>query len=140
MATPTQYRKRITELGLDRLEFHVSTLDEAKSWLAKVRTLETQLRQIKREINMEISVIRDNYKTKAASAASSGALLEVFGKRKAAGQLRASRKRDLTSQRDREIAPYQQVKLTIDDLLTQTGSAKTQIQTWMTEAKTDQQS
>jgi hypothetical protein len=140
MASPEEYRRQIKELGLDRMEIRASSLAEAKAALTKVRGLQKQLRQIKRNINLDMKAIRAEYRQKSSSAgAGSSAVLTVLGKRKLAGQARADAKRRLSTERDRKLAPYANLKLMIDDLLTQMDNAKVQIEGFIEEAKAEDQ-
>ena len=63
--------------------------------------------------------------------------MSAFGKRRLAGQLRASEKRRLKAQRDQILSPYESVKFRIDDLLVQIDSAKAQIQAFSDRTKAE---
>lgn len=139
MTTTTEYRHQISELGLDRMEIRASSLAEAKASLTKVRSLQKQLRQIKRNINLDMKAIRAEYRQMTSTAAgTSSTIVGLFGKRKLAGQMRADKKRRLNAERDRKLAPYDTLKLTIDDLLTQMDDAKAQLQNFIEEAKAEE--
>ena len=140
MTSPEEYRRQIKELGFDRMEIRASSLAEAKAALTKVRSLQKQLRQIKRNINLDMKAIRAEYRQKSSDAAAfSSAFLTGVGKRKAAGKRRADAKRRLQAERDRKLAPYDNLKLMIDDLLTQMDNAKVQIGSFTEEAKAEEQ-
>ena len=136
MTSPQEYRRRIKELGLDRMEIRASSIPEAKDVLKRIRRLQKELRQIKKNINLDMKAIRAAYTQKMATAASTASgIVSLFGKRKLAGQLRADEKRRLRMERDRVLQPYESLKLTIDDLLVQMDAAKDQIQMFIEETK-----
>ena len=140
MTTPKEYRRQLSELGLDHMEIFVSSLAEAKAALAKVRSLQKQLRQIKRNINLDMKAIRAEYRRRASTAAAgSSAIASLFGKRKLAGQMRADEKRRLNAERDRKLSPYEDLKLTIDNLLVQMDAAKIRLGDLIEKAKAEKQ-
>ncbi|RLI51184.1 MAG: hypothetical protein DRP09_19470 [Candidatus Thorarchaeota archaeon] len=140
MASPSQYRSQIKNLGLDNLEMTASSIAEAKNAIKRTRNLQKMLRQIKQNINLDMKTIRANYRQKMSTAAStSSTIVTILGKRKLAGQMRASEKRRLRMERDRTLQPYESIKLMIDDLLIQMDSAKAQFQAFIEEIKSEEQ-
>ena len=140
MSSPDRYRRQIKDLGLDRMRIKASTIAEAKEFLREIRRLQKELRQIKRNINLDIKAYRAEYRRRSSSAAStSSAVLSLFGKRRTAGRLRAEEKRRLARERDRAIAPYESLKLTIDDLIVQLDSAKDQLQIFIEQTRAEEQ-
>jgi len=140
MASPKEYRRQIKDLGLERMEITASSIAEARDALRRIRSLQKELRRIKRSINLDVRAIRTNYSQRMSTAAStSSAVATLFGKRKLAGQLRADEKRRLRMERDRALRPYESIKLAIDDLLVQMDSAKARLQAFIEEAKTQAQ-
>ncbi|NPA71217.1 MAG: zinc ribbon domain-containing protein [Gammaproteobacteria bacterium] len=136
MASPKEYWQRIEELGLDHMEIEVSSIAEAKTALRRVRGLQKELRQIKKNINLDMKSIRAMYRQKMATAASTtSSIVSLFGKRKLAGQLRADEKRRLRMERDSILEPYESLKFTIDNLLLQLDAAKEQIQQFIEDTK-----
>jgi len=114
------FRERIKHIGISP-----SSLAEVKSILAQLRNTQKQLRQIKRRINQDMKAIRAEYRQRTSTAAAtSSTIVSLLGKRKLAGQMRADEKRRLIAERDRKLAPYDTVKLQVDDLLVQTDGAK----------------
>jgi len=138
MLTPEEYYSQIKELGLDHLERHVSSPVEAKATLTKLRSLQKQLRQIKRNINLNMKAIRAEYRERASTAAAmSSTVVSLLGKRKLAGQMRADEKRRLSAERDRRLESYDRLKLMIDELLTEMDAAKVQLDNFIEEAKAE---
>ncbi|MCO6452603.1 MAG: zinc ribbon domain-containing protein [Caldilineales bacterium] len=136
MASAQEYRQQLSELGLDDMEIRVSNAVEAKDTLVKIQQLQKDLRQIKRNINLDVKLINAAYREKSAgAAANTSAVLSIFGKRKMAGQLRANEKRRLANERGSIIGQYEGVKLSIDDLLVQMDGIKVELQSYIQEAK-----
>jgi hypothetical protein len=116
---PQAFENKIAALGLERyFSITVDSPDGAKRVLSDVREVQKQLRQIKREINVAMKAIRTEYSRRATDVANKGALLELFSGKKAAGRLRAADKQQLAEERDRLLAPYEQLKLAIDQRVT----------------------
>jgi len=122
MADPEYYLNRVKAL-----EFSVSasSVDEAKRVKKQVTQTQKQLRQLKKEINLDMKNIRAHFKERTASAGStSSGLLSIFGKRKTAGTMRAHAKRGVAKERDNALQPYERLKLHIDNLLLKADAAK----------------
>jgi rubrerythrin len=114
------FQERIKHIGISP-----SSLAEVKTILAQLRNTQRQLRQIKRCINQDMKAIRAEYRQRTSTAAAtSSTIVSLLGKRKLAGQMRADEKRRLIAERDRKLAPYDTVKLQVDDLLVKTDGAK----------------
>ena len=63
--SPDDYRKRITDLGLDHMELSAGSVLEAKQVLLKVKQLQAELRLIKRELNLEVKQVKMGFFGKA---------------------------------------------------------------------------
>ena len=139
MALPDEYMSQISELGLrEDMVIEAHTVPEAKSALREIRNLQRQLRQTKRNVNLDMKAIRAHYRQRMSTAAStSSAFVGILGKRKLAGQLRADEKRRLRMERERKLTPYDQVKYVIDDLLTQLEGAKGQLQQYIEQVRAE---
>lgn len=104
------------------------TSREAKQQLAQLRQLQKRLRQVKREIGGEIKEIRAHYKAKVSQVGPS-----IFAGSKKTDQRRdvARQKRHLREEQDQSIAPYDQLRLGIDNILLELDEAKLEIQNWL---------
>ena len=59
MALPDEYMSQISELGLrEDMVIEAHTVPEAKSALREIRNLQRQLRQTKRNVNLDMKAIR----------------------------------------------------------------------------------
>lgn len=131
MKTPTDYRR---DLDPYNVKLSIGSVAEAKATIKDLVQSQKALRQIKKEIDLDIKTIRAGYASRMSTAgAGASNVLTIFGQRKAAGSARADAKRKLKAEQDRQIAPYQQVKLTIDDMINQMDRAKIQLQNYITE-------
>jgi F0F1-type ATP synthase membrane subunit b/b' len=137
MASAEEYRQQVSDLGLDHMEIGASSLAEGKAALADVRRLQKELRQIKRNVNLEMKTVRTQYKARIAAAGTSG-WTGLLAMGRGGSRYRASEKRRVRAERDSKLAPYDEVKLTIDDLLVQMDGAKLQLQEFIEEAKAEE--
>lgn len=139
MPQAKEYRKRLEKLGLlDKggVELKASSVVDAKSALADIKRLQLELRNIKRELNLDIKSIRAEYQQQMPNAGGAvSTWLTIFGKRKAAGSARATAKRQVASQRDSELREYEAVKQTVDDLLVQLERGKIAFQQYIEQNK-----
>jgi hypothetical protein len=136
VASPDEYRAQISALGLDKASLSASTAAEAKQALLKCRRFQGELRLIKKAVSLEMKVIRAASASEAASAGSlTAGAFSLFGKRGIAGRIRADAKRSVRASRDRELQPYENLKLMVDDLLHQLDAARLRFQHYLAEAK-----
>lgn len=110
-------------------QYTFETKKEGRLIIKELNQGKRELNQIKREANQTMKEIRTVYKERIANAGSSGgALLGLFGKRGAGRSYAANAKRSERDRRDRELEPYNTVKLAIDDLVVQIERAKINVQ------------
>lgn len=142
MATVKEYQNRIAAaLGAQKwgakmaVSWNYDDAAGARLVLKDLRLKQKELRQIKKEINYDTKAIRQSYQEKIA-AVGSGAGLSGFliGKQRAAS-MKADQKRKLSKQRDQAIAPYNDLKLTIDRALHQMDGAKLEIEQYIAASK-----
>ena len=136
----SEYMERVAGvLGGDgslHLELSISSVDEAKLAHKRMVQQQKQLRQIKKEINQDMKNIRAAYKEASDNvqpSASSSIFGGLFGKKGYAKGNVAQQRRDLRQRRDGTLEPYNQAKLTIDDLLIQMDGAKLSIKNYIDE-------
>lgn len=140
MRTANEYFQRFQDLGVDGMDLSVSTLDEAKRALQTCRSTQRELRQMKRDINADLKLVRQHHKEITASAGSGMATaLRLFGKRKLAGSISADAKRAARSDRDAATLPYERLKRIIDDVINQLDRAKLNIENWIEEAREEEE-
>ena len=138
MRPPEEYLQQLEDMGLTNATFRADSITEARAVITRVRQMEQELRQIKRDINLDVKQIRHTYADKAANAGQGTAgLFTLFGKRKMAGSIRADAKRSVNRERDAMIAAYERVKLTVDDLLNQTAGVKAEMEAFIAEQKAE---
>ena len=109
-----------TQLQIYQLKQQMTlTLDHPKSVKLQVKNIsliQKQLRAIKKEVNLAIREINQQAtQTTPDSIVSVG--LDLFGKRKLAGQLRQSTRRAIQSEKISLRQPYMDIKDYIDQLL-----------------------
>lgn len=127
MASPEEYRRQIMELGsqIQAAQLHAMSAPEMNQAVSEILLIERRLQQVKRNINLDMKAIRGEYRQRMSQpAAVSSSVATLFGKRKLAGQLRADERRRLRIERDRKLAPYEELRLKIDYILTDLDEAK----------------
>lgn len=111
-------RSRLAEIA--KQEFIAHTPEETKERVKQLNLLIKEIRGIKKELTHQVKLIRADYKGSMAKVASDNHLLSglIFG-RSMPGKIRADNKRNLAIQRDRVIAPYEELKIAADSILVQ---------------------
>jgi len=136
MTDAHEFDRQINEIGVDGMRLSLSSIPEAKKALQQLRVGERAVRAINRSVNSEQRAIRSAYSEKKANAGSGGStVLSLFGKRGAAGSYRAAAKRDVQSERDSILAPYDVVKQRADAIIDQIANAKSQIDLFILQIK-----
>ena len=128
MPEAENYISRVEELA--EVEVSVTTVEEAERVLEDLQRRKKRLRHIKKEVNHDMKRIRSEYKRKRANTGAGFAI-----GRKAVKRSRAKRKRRVTRKRDRKLAPYEELKHTIEDTILKMDEAKLQIEDWIREAE-----
>ena len=142
MASPQEYRQKITDMGLDDWETKVSSIPEAQKIMAHLRKIKSNLWELKREIKTDISSVWDKYReeTKISNGNVFGnALFTAFFGKRTAYQVRKQAREDLANNRDQFIAAYHEIDSIIDDLLKQLNDNIEKIQTFIVESKQKKQ-
>ena len=98
------------ESGKIDLKYTVNNEDEAKLTIKKIKLLQKQLRQIKKEAIDDIKIIKSFYRGEINSV-EAGLVNSLFG---FGGSERENQRRILRNKRDREVKKYDNVKTTID--------------------------
>jgi len=128
MPQAESYISRVEELA--EVEVSVTTVEEAERVLKDLQHRKKRLRHIKKKVNHDMKRIRSEYKRKRANTGAGFAI-----GRKAVKRSRARRKRRVTRERDRKLAPYEELKHTIEDTILKMDEAKLQIEDWIREAE-----
>lgn len=140
MADVKQYQEQIGNIfntswkrGRIRVEMSINNVDEAKRMLKTIRQQQKELRLIKKHVGADMSAIRKSYQSAIDKVGSGSGVAGLFiGKGRAAG-IKASEKRQLRNKRDKALQPYNAVKLTIEDLLTQLDATKLRLEQYIQE-------
>lgn len=134
---PKDYIRKINALGIGKLkESKVRNRSDAQNLLKEIRNMQKGVRQIKKEINLEIKTIRQEYKGKSSTAGSGSALvMGLLGQKGVARSIKASAKRGVAHERDRIIAPYEELKMKIDDMLVKMDRLKLQLEQYIQKEK-----
>lgn len=130
-----EYDRRIKSLGLVR-QYSITSVSEARAAKTDLTQLQKELRQIKREVDLDIKTIRAQFAQRIASAAqTTSGILGLMGKKGMAGSIRADEKRRLKREQDRILQPYLALKLAIDTQILELNKTKAEIDGIITAAK-----
>jgi uncharacterized SAM-dependent methyltransferase len=116
-------KKRLIEIG--NTSFEADSELEVKEGIKLCNSLIREIRTIKSDLNLEIKSIRNRYSQENSKIASKNYSLTglIFG-RSTPGRLRADNKRQLSLKLRNAISPYENLKLTADDLINQIANIK----------------
>jgi len=120
--------------GKLNISLDISSVDEANLQKEKIGQQQKQLRQIKEEINQDMEYIHVGYKEASVNvnATDPSFFAGLFGRRdKDISQQRQA----LIHGQEIELEPFNDVKLTIDDLLKQLDGAKLELTNYINENK-----
>ncbi|MEW8051467.1 MAG: zinc-ribbon domain-containing protein [Candidatus Thiodiazotropha sp.] len=137
MTTIAEFKQQINNLNIEEsINGEISSIQDAKQTKKTCIDCQRELRQIKKSIGLEIKTIRSEYRDKIANAGSVvGGAFSLFGKRGLGGSIRADAKRGMTRERDDVIAPYEELKLLIDNFIHSIDDVKNQLSKYIQEAK-----
>ena len=137
MSSASYYKEQVQSLDIENnLNKKVTTIGEAKQLISECRNYQKELRLIKKNITLDIKVIRSEYSEKIASAGQLvGGAFSIFGKRRIGGSIRADSKRSTTRERNAIIAPYEEIKLAIDNFINGIDEIKGQLDSYIHKSK-----
>jgi len=125
MITAAQYQHQLSELSLDILDMALTSKTEAQEALPKIIAVQNQLQQIEQGINLELHVMRSQYQARIAGAEAGGSSrIMVSAKRRIGSSQRANEEARLTAERDEKVAPFQDLKSKVAELLVKAGGAR----------------
>ena len=135
--TPQDYLRQIsTIVGHDisegKITLHLSWNDrtEAQALLLRLRTMQKQLRLLKKDVSAMISGVKSQFMTARTSVGKTfgAGLAGAFFGRRAVGRVNAARRDDLRRTQLSAVAPYERVKGIIDQILYQLDTVRGQIE------------
>lgn len=125
-----------TKLQIYQLKQQITlTLDNAKSIKLQVKNIsliQKQLRAIKKEINLAVKEINQQA-TQSTPDSIISVGLDLFGKRKWAGQLRQSTRRAIQSDKINARQPYIEIKDYIDRVILEGDKLKLEAEKYLAE-------
>ena len=94
----------------------LDTYDSVKLQVKQITLIQKQLRAIKKEINSVISSINQQA-TQSGTDSIASVGLDIFGKHKWAGRVRAETRRSIEREKKAKRQPYMDIKEMIDSLI-----------------------
>ncbi len=136
MASPQEYRSKISEMGLDKWSFCVTSIQEAQKSLSQVRDFQSNLWELKRAIKVDVSVIWDNFREEAKDSSGDSIVAAFLGRRRS-NRIRKHTREQLAKNHDQLIAAYREVESIIDDLLKQLDDSATKLRSFIDKLSTE---
>ncbi len=117
---------RIAEDGTLNIHYDYSCYTEARNVLHQVRSNQKELRALKREINQICKEIRAEYASKRTMVGKGvgAGLATAFLGRKTVGGFNSIKRDGLRDEKDAALVPYENLKLTIDNIIHQLDDVK----------------
>jgi GYF domain 2 len=114
-----------------KIDFKYSwdSYEQAKALLLRIRTVQKELRLLRRQISATISSTKSDFsgaRISVGKGVGSSIAAGFFG-RKAVGRINASRRDDLRRAQIKTVAPYENVKRIIDQIITKLDEVKGKI-------------
>lgn len=118
------------------LSITLSSVNQAKLAKKDIVNAQKQMRQVKSEVLLEIKSIRNAYSESHSNVGAGGAaLFSAFGKKGIGKSYQAKQKRAHNQERDKAIAPYEQLKVLIDKYLLAYDELKLKIDKYIEQTK-----
>ena len=142
--TPQEFIARIEGIlgsrlvdGEVRVQFPYDTLGEARQQMARIRTLQRELRLVKKEVGFTAKQVRSAFigqRAEVGTGFGSGLVAGFFGRR-TAGRMNAARREDLRRGQLEAVAPYEKISRFLENMLVQLDGFKVQLEQWMADRK-----
>ncbi len=141
MVSPQEYANKIDDLGLNKINSKINSIQDAQRLLSQLQKAINTLWELKKGIKVDISEIWDQYREGSKDTVR-GALGHAFvggvlGKR-TAYQVRKVTREQRANNRDQLIAVYRKIESNIDNLLKQVNDTKRVVQAVMDELKAEE--
>ena len=130
MPSPQEYRSKILQMGIERWESNISSIQDAKNVLTQVREMQGQLWQLRKDIKAEISTAWDKYRSESTESFGDS-IASAFLGNKLSHRIRQRTRTRLANERDQIITAYREIESIIDGLLQQMDANKVKVQSFM---------
>jgi hypothetical protein len=137
MSTPQEYLHKIglivgDDISDGEVNLHLSwnNYSEAKALLTRIRTIQKEMRLLKKDVSATISAIKSEFTTARTNVGKSfgaGLAAGLFGRR-TMGRVNSAQRDDLRRNQINAVEPYERVKRIIDNILHQLDTIKGQIE------------
>ena len=137
MSTPREYLHRIGQIVGDDITDGELNLNltwknhvEAKVLLTRIRTIQKELRLLKKDVSATISAVKSEFTTARTSVGTSlvsGLAAGFFGRR-TVGRFNSAQRDDLRRSQISTVEPYDRVKRVIEQILSELDSVKGRIE------------
>ncbi|CDG64403.1 MAG: hypothetical protein PWQ15_1305 [Methanobacterium sp.] len=123
---PKVYQQQLHELGIERIEIDVSTIERARQSLNELEKYEDILKKIRHNIRIDIRSIRKEYLLLLKELNTSTEEKRRISAKEV--QKRIKKKKFILKKRDSKIKSYEIIENTVDNYLNHIDTAKIYIQ------------
>lgn len=109
MKTAAQYQHQISAIDLDAIKLDGISAQEAKEALARIESIHNELLEIERDLNLDLHALNAQFQGRLAA--------ELHGMAKRRGRSRAEDEQRIRDEQAARLAPYEQVKSHLNELL-----------------------
>lgn len=120
MKTPAQYQHELAALDAEGIKTDGLSEAEAAQSLEKVKDVEEKLKQIDNGLGLDIHALRAQFQGRMAS-------LNIANQRKG-GKARTEEEQRLHEERDSKLAPYEEIKKRVDELMEKVGNIRSDLE------------
>jgi hypothetical protein len=125
MITPAQYQHQLADLKIDILDKPLTSKVDAQAALTEINALKDHLLQMEQSLNLDLHVLRSQFQARRAAAeAGSSSRIMVSAKHRVGGSQRVDEENKLAAERDEKLAPFQELKSQVTELLDKVEAAR----------------
>lgn len=129
MTTPAQYRHQFDELKAEPIPADDVATAQADAALERISELQTKAQELERAINLDLQVIRVQYRSRVAAATSgASSRVQVSNKRRLGSRMRAEEADQINLERDSKLSPYEEVRKEVEEYLAQLALLRTKVE------------
>lgn len=121
MRTAAQYQHQISAINLDEIRLDGLSAQEVRKALARLEQLHGELVEIERTLNLDLHALNAQYQGRLAA--------ELHGMANRRGRSRAEDEQRIRDEQAARLAPYEQVKTHLGELLARLQEMRAKLET-----------
>jgi hypothetical protein len=124
MKTAAQYQHQISVVDLDAIKLDGISAQDAKEALARIESIHNELLEIERNLNLDLHALNAQFQGRLAA--------ELHGMANRRGRNRAEDEQRIRDEQAARLAPYEQVKSRLNELLARLQEMRTRLESIQT--------